>query len=505
MLNVGQILHDRFTVKRVLARGGMATVYIVEHTTLRSEYALKVLDLHSGDIRQRLLQEGRIQASLRHPNIVGVTDALDLAGQPALVMEYVEGPALSEVLADGPVPLDQALDWFRSIARAVDYAHQRGLVHRDLKPDNVLMAPLGNSYLPKVADFGIAKVVQDYMSTRVDGPHTRTGVGMGTPAYMPPEQMQNARGVDHRADIFALGCILYELVCGRRAFDSDNLLSLLNAVAEGDYPAPDSVVDHLPSGVIAAIHAALEPDPDLRVASCGELLALLDGGAQVPPPRRTLASQPPPEPRRRSVLPWLAAGTGGLLLAGGLLAGVLAIGGGAMWWHWNAAPSGSSSLPPLDKGPLVAPSPVARPAPVPAPAPVITQVEPKPVNASPTAFDITFHGWRTLEGSAMGRMQEMVEPGVVLVLVDATVRYDGAEADSGFFPWDLFLRDGEEIDGDLQCSLFIDNAINPFETYEPGAEVRGEVCFPAPGDRLDGARVQFKAMGDPSGFELPLD
>ena len=233
MFDTGAILHDRYTVERVLARGGMATVYIVRHNTLNTQYALKVLDIPTADIRRRLLQEGRIQASLKHPNIVAVTDAIELDGSPALVMEYVDGPPLSKLIDERDYTTEQAEVWFRQIVSAVSYAHARGLIHRDLKPENVLMAPMTGGYLPKVADFGIAKVVQEYLQD-ADGPRTQTGIGMGTPAYMPPEQVQSAGSVDHRADVFALGCILYELVCGERAFPGDNLLSILNAIADGE-------------------------------------------------------------------------------------------------------------------------------------------------------------------------------------------------------------------------------------------------------------------------------
>jgi serine/threonine protein kinase len=141
MLEPGQT-HDRYSVEAMIGRGGMAVVYRVRHTSLGSHHALKVLTLGGPGVRERLMQEGRLQAQLRHPNIVAVTDVLEVGGNPALVLELVDGPTLDGWLDANPrPPLDIAEAMFRGVVNAVHAAHARGLVHRDLKPANVLLAP----------------------------------------------------------------------------------------------------------------------------------------------------------------------------------------------------------------------------------------------------------------------------------------------------------------------------------------------------------------------------
>ncbi|MCA9493822.1 MAG: serine/threonine protein kinase, partial [Myxococcales bacterium] len=200
----------QYTVESLLGQGGMAVVYKVRHNTLESHHAMKLLTVQGRSISQRLVQEGRVQARLRHPNIVAVTDYVEHDGRPGLVMEYVDGPSLQEWLAKhGRPDPEVAEQWFRAVVGAVAHAHAQGLVHRDLKPGNVLLQPVGDELVPKVADFGIAKVlVDDGVASAVS---TRTGLPMGSPPYMAPEQIRSAKDVDRRADVFSLGCILYEL------------------------------------------------------------------------------------------------------------------------------------------------------------------------------------------------------------------------------------------------------------------------------------------------------
>ncbi len=423
MLATGTSIQDRYVVERMLARGGMATVYIVRHTTLDTQYALKVLDIQTAEIRARLLQEGRIQASLKHPNIVAVTDSIEIENHPALVMEYVDGPTLAEAMAEG-VSREQGELWFRQIVSAVSYAHARGLVHRDLKPENVLMAPMIGGYLPKVADFGIAKVVQDYLVNRdgTDGPRTKTGIGMGTPAYMPPEQVQSAGDVDHRADVFALGCILYELMCGERAFPGDNLLSILNAIADGDYTPPWQHRDDLDKRIVAAIDGALEPNTDLRIQSCDVLLEVLSGKLQretkTPAPvgvrtssRRPLTTSSIPfeddESDSRGSMGLIIAGIVALLVGIGLVVGLVLVGGltGAAFWMQpesgdpkagmaGTEPQGvtifgsESGEPTVIHGPITIPGPTSV-----APEPVTpTPVTPTPAPVTPTPTPIVERG-----------------------------------------------------------------------------------------------------------------
>jgi hypothetical protein len=274
ILHPGQHI-DRFVVERALGEGGMATVYRVRHVTLEARYALKILSIPSPAIRDRMLREGRFQATLRHTNIVSVIDVLDIHGMLGLLMEYVEGPSLAEWLAEYRPELREALAVFGGILSAVDMVHARGIIHRDLKPANVLLHLTDEGLYPRVTDFGIAK------SDRFSDISTGSGATIGTPAYMAPEQFKDASNVDQRADIFSLGAILYELVTGRRAFKADNMLALMNDVARGEFVPPEKLVPGLPEGIKAAIYGALRPDPEQRIGDCRQLAAVLTGQTAV--------------------------------------------------------------------------------------------------------------------------------------------------------------------------------------------------------------------------------
>ncbi len=271
MLLAGQQI-DRYQVEALLGQGGMAQVYRVRHLQLGTERALKVLMVANPTIQQRLLQEGRLQASLEHPNIVAVSDVIDLGGASCLLMEYVAGPSLQLWLSRYTPPLAEALALFRPVVTAVGHAHCQGFIHRDLKPANVLLAPGNGTLTPKVADFGLAKALADeLMATQ----GTRTGAAMGTPAYMSPEQIRDSKSVGPRSDLFALGCILFELACGRLAFGGTDLLAVYSAISSNDYASPRDLVPDLPELVVRAIDACLAVEPDERPESCEALLELL--------------------------------------------------------------------------------------------------------------------------------------------------------------------------------------------------------------------------------------
>lgn len=258
---------ERYEVLDLLGEGGLARVYRVRHTQLGTIHALKLLTLKRDGLAARLLLEGRIQAQLRHPNIVVVSDVVQYEGQPGLIIEYVEGPTLDDWLRmHGPPSVDECLRLFAGVLAAVRAAHASGVLHRDLKPANVLMQ--GKRPVAKVADFGIAKVAQGAELAPAPRGQTRAGVAMGTPGYMAPEQFNDAAGVDARADIFALGTILYEMLTGLPAFSGDTLLDTLNAVAEGRYrPLPELNPD-VPPHVAAAVARAVIANADRRFPDC---------------------------------------------------------------------------------------------------------------------------------------------------------------------------------------------------------------------------------------------
>ncbi len=277
---------DRYTVLSRIGEGGIAVVYKVRHNGLGSLHALKVLSLPLLSVRERLVQEGQLQASLRHENIVAVTDIIDVEGAPGLVMELVDGPNLETLLSQYRPPLDEAESIVSGICRGVACAHRLGMIHRDLKPANVLIALSLARPIPKIADFGLARLIG---AAPTGTRHTRTGQTLGTPSYMAPEQIRDARTVGLRADIFSLGAILYEIVCGQQAFPGDDILTVFSAIASGEYAPPRSLVPGLPLRVVRAIKGALEVDPEKRVPDAYALLDLLNGGSRAggPPAKRT--------------------------------------------------------------------------------------------------------------------------------------------------------------------------------------------------------------------------
>lgn len=269
---------DRYAFESVLGRGGMAVVFRARHTTLGTPCAIKVLTVGGEALKQRLVQEGRIQAGLVHPNIVRVFDVIQVGDAPGLVMEWVDGPSLEAMLRYQSLSLEQCDELAGALLAGVGAAHEKGLVHRDLKPGNVLIELGASSLCPKVADFGLAKVIEGTSLTK--RLQTRTGVAMGTPAYMSPEQIRDAKHVDHRTDVFALGAILYHMVCGRRAFGQSDLLKLYAAIGEGNYEPPLNLRPDLPESMDRAINGALRPEKDERISDCATLLRVWRGQDQ---------------------------------------------------------------------------------------------------------------------------------------------------------------------------------------------------------------------------------
>ncbi len=269
---------ERYIVEALIGRGGTGMVYRVRHSRLGTVHALKVVTVQSPDIEARLIAEGRAQGTLAHDRVVTVTDVVDVDGTPGLIMEYVEGPSLRGFLRSHRPTIAQIDALVVDILAGVADAHRNGFVHRDLKPGNILLQPKHNGLVAKVADFGLAKALRTGGSA--DMVATRTGATMGTPAYMAPEQIRDASSVDARADVFALGAIMYELVTGRRAFDGRDVLAVMNQVCKAERTPARELAPDAPARMCAAIDAALVVDPDERVATCQELLALWTDGAK---------------------------------------------------------------------------------------------------------------------------------------------------------------------------------------------------------------------------------
>jgi len=259
---------DRYVVERPLGSGATAEVYLVRHATLDTHHALKVLSSVSPARRMRLIQEGRIQAGLRHPNIVSVTDVLVIRQRTGLLMEYVAGPSLAGWLEENAPTAEHAEVLFRGLLEGVGAAHAVGIIHRDLKPGNILLDP--HSLMPRITDFGLAKHIFEPGVAQ-----TRSGASLGTPAYMAPEQIADASRVDVRADIFSLGCIFYELLCGQRAFRGANVADIFEAIRRSRYTPPAELAPTLPLRHREVIRRCLSADPANRPSSCAEIVQIL--------------------------------------------------------------------------------------------------------------------------------------------------------------------------------------------------------------------------------------
>ena len=258
-----------FDVVALIGEGGMGQVYRAVDTQLNRDVALKVLPPAMAADPARLARfrrEAKILASLSHPNIAVIHGVEEAPGTPALVLELVEGPTLADRIADGPIPPDQALVLARQIANALVAAHAREIVHRDLKPANVKVRPDGTV---KVLDFGLAKDITPGLgdgelsdAVTATGVDTVEGTVIGTPAYMSPEQVRG-QPVDARADIWAFGCVLYEMLTGHKAFDSGTAIETMAAILER---GPDwaGLPASTPPAVSALLRRCLERDPNQR-------------------------------------------------------------------------------------------------------------------------------------------------------------------------------------------------------------------------------------------------
>lgn len=259
-----------------IGRGGMAEVYKGRHTRLDRTVAIKVLapSLASEmDFQQRFENEARAVAALKHPNIVQIFDFGELEGTFYMVMEYIGGPSLAQYLKEqGALPFHTVTQWVADIAAALDHAHAQGLIHRDVKPSNVMLDTQDPAhYRAVLTDFGIAKLV-----SRV-GAATQTGL-VGTLDYMAPEQIRASTDIDARADVYALGVMTYQMLTGRLPFGGDNPGALLMAHLQQPAPDPRLLAPTLPESAAEAITRALHKSPHDRPASAGDLANLLTAG-----------------------------------------------------------------------------------------------------------------------------------------------------------------------------------------------------------------------------------
>ncbi|MCA9932740.1 MAG: serine/threonine protein kinase, partial [Anaerolineales bacterium] len=347
----------RYQLLAELGRGGMATVYRAYDPHFKREVALKVLPRefnHDPMFRARFQREAETIAALEHPAIVPVYDFGEDDGLPFLVMRLMAGDSLADRIAEGPLPVSEVARILARVGSALDRAHEAGVVHRDLKPGNILFDQYGEAYL---ADFGIARLVESSA--------TLTGSGIvGTPAYMSPEQIQGQE-VDGRSDIYALGIILFEMLTGKRPYDADTPAMVLVKQMTEPTPRILDVKPDLPPTCEFVIARAMAKDVTERYARASEVAQTLTGivqetvsaraqSLQGPPPAKTAVAAPQPTAKQppaakhleKGRLPAWAWGVIGLLLA------VIVLGGAWVIWGRDG---GGTAVPPTQTPDVLTP------------------------------------------------------------------------------------------------------------------------------------------------------
>jgi serine/threonine protein kinase len=367
----GTLLADRYRVIRRLGSGGAATVFLCEDQRLGRKVAVKRMHAHSPeDIQARLRREARLGASLSHPNLVSVFDTETYEEGVFIVMEYVEGQTLAEALTRGPLETARTIAVLRGVASALDHVHAQGIVHRDVKPANVLLGADGSV---KLADLGVGLATDN---TRI----TQSGQVLGTPAYMSPEQIDGATPTP-ATDIYALGAVAYEMLAGEKARKGSTPLEVAHHVTTEPPPDLRRAWPGAPAAVAAAIKEAMARDPARRPASAKELVDELADGLSGQPKTETAATAPidriaalTPGTRSRRRLPsWIPLL--GLLLVAGAVALVIGLGGGG---GGGASNSNSSSGSKKHSTTRHKTKTTAQTAPAATPAPAQTQQQTTP-------------------------------------------------------------------------------------------------------------------------------
>lgn len=285
---IGHVVGEKYRLEQLLGRGGMGVVYRARHRITDRVVALKWLLEDDEQRRARFLREARAMGRLSHPNVVGILDVGDHEGAIFLVMDYLEGKSLRELIEAGRQPPARAIELVMPALSGVAAAHQAGILHRDLKPENlfVLCDEDGTPYDTKVLDFGVAKPFgQDHTVASL----THSGAIVGTPRYMAPEQLGEETTLDPRCDVYALGLIVYELLTGQLPYRARALNALLIEILTGEVRSPRELVPELPEALAEIVMKALARDREARfadVASFARALEPWGGGVRFEAPRR---------------------------------------------------------------------------------------------------------------------------------------------------------------------------------------------------------------------------
>lgn len=276
---IGRTVLDTYVVEQELGAGAMGTVYLGSHAKLKRKVAIKVMHDHlTGEpvLRERFRREGLVASKLNHVNVVSVIDVGEMPdGKPVMVMEYARGTSLADVMDEGPMRVVRMMPLLKQILRGLDHAHSMGLIHRDLKPDNVILTGDAGDEIARIVDFGIA-VLRAPDESIEGGRLTASGMIVGTPQYMSPEQAK-AEKVDHRADLYALGIIMYEMISGITPFEGTAMEVALHKIDKDPPPfsarAPQVVIDPV---LEAYMRKLLARDPNARFATAHRALEVVE-------------------------------------------------------------------------------------------------------------------------------------------------------------------------------------------------------------------------------------
>ncbi len=297
-LSTGEMVGERYQTEALIGQGGMGAVFRARDLRTGRSVALKILYAeYAADAgwRRRFMREARAAAAIGHPNIVDVLD-VDVEGPvPYLAMELLEGETLGQLLTrERTLSLGAAAAYLIPVCAAVHAGHQAGIVHRDLKPENVFLAVRDERRVPYVLDFGIAKVSPLGMPNDTAGAPTQTGAVLGTPHFMSPEQMLNDEEVDARADVWALGVVLFFMLTGERPYAGFNLAQILKSVLTSTHTRLDELRPDLPADVVELVHACLAPKKQARPTGVDQLAAVLAPhvGVTSPAPRQHVGTVP---------------------------------------------------------------------------------------------------------------------------------------------------------------------------------------------------------------------
>jgi eukaryotic-like serine/threonine-protein kinase len=274
----GSLIDNKYRVQELLARGGMGVVYSAVHNVSGKRAALKWMLPALGQIkgaRERFMQEACATARIAHPNIVDIYDVGSEQGSAYLVMEYLRGETLADRMCRQRLPVIDAIALLMPALRGVAAAHNHGVIHRDLKPENIFLCCTehGDELEPKVLDFGISKITTDQVR---DLALTHSGAVLGTPYYMSPEQVRGSRDVDQRADVYALGVILFEALTGERPFDAETYNELILKIATEPLPSIAMLNPDLDPRLIAIVERAMARDPKERFSDVKQLALALE-------------------------------------------------------------------------------------------------------------------------------------------------------------------------------------------------------------------------------------